>query len=105
VALFQIPTSIHKLKNIFAVLPDFESRFKFRTDIPPPEQYRDTPKSYPSKASRGTVRRAGPSRDAPPPPGPSRDAPLPPPPPSRDAPPAPPPPSRGAPPPPPPARR
>ena len=42
--------------RILIVFSDFESRFKFRMDFPPPEPYKDTPKTYPSKTSRATTR-------------------------------------------------
>ncbi|CAB4038830.1 Hypothetical predicted protein, partial [Paramuricea clavata] len=71
---------------------DFEKRFNFNTDLPPPEPYKDFLKTYPSKnktKEKGAVQRA-----PPPPPGPRVGPPPPPPAPSRGAPPPPPPPPR-----------
>lgn len=69
--------------ELLGELSDFDSRFNFRTDFPSPEHYKDTPKTYPSRNPRATMKRQGPSRNAPPPPAPSRGAPPPPPPASR----------------------
>jgi len=67
---------------------DFESRFQFSMDLPPPEPFVDTTKTYPSKNPRksgGAKSSGNPSgvRATPPPPPPSRGAPPPPPPPPR----------------------
>ena len=43
----------YKLSSFF-LLDDFESRFQFNTDLPPPEPFVDTAKTYPSKNPKKT---------------------------------------------------
>ena len=40
----------------FYFFADFDSRFNFRTDFPSPEHYKDTPKTYPSRNPRATMK-------------------------------------------------
>ena len=37
----------------FLFADDFEKRFNFNTDLPPPEPYKDFLKTYPSKREKG----------------------------------------------------
>jgi len=47
--LFCYLFDIQSLSFPFSLAEDFESRFSFSSDLPPPEAYVETAKTYPSK--------------------------------------------------------